>query len=208
MSNIIVSVITSAVVTLIVNTIIKGGIGFYFNSRLEKFKTDLVLITEQKKLDFQKKIHDFSLYSNKRHEVYPMIYKNFIEANDALSHSYRMSRIQQDYLSNKKTDLPEEINSLVTSALEKSEKAFDYAMANDLFLSPDVSDHSLRLAKKIMIITSEINMVVFSEIHEINGEDYGLKRKNIDIDEELKKSNDLLYNLRLLLKKELGGGEE
>jgi hypothetical protein len=208
LSNIIVSVITSTVVTLIINTIIKGGIGFYFSSRLEKFKTDLVIITEEKKLDFQKKIHGFSLYSNKRHEVYPMLYKNFIEANDALSHSYRMSRIQQDFFNDKKTDLPEEVSSLVKSALEKSEKAFDYAMANDLFLSPNVSDHSLQLAKKIVTIASEINMVVFSETHEINGEDYGLKSKDINIDEELKNSNALLYKLRVLLKKELGGEDE
>jgi hypothetical protein len=78
--SVIISIFTSSFVTLIISTFIKGGIGHFYNKKLENFKNDLSLAAEERKLDFQRRIHDFSLYSTQRHQVYPEIYKLLINA--------------------------------------------------------------------------------------------------------------------------------
>jgi hypothetical protein len=41
-----------------------------FGKRLEDHKHQLNMITETAKFDFQRKIHDFTLYTTKKHEAY------------------------------------------------------------------------------------------------------------------------------------------
>ncbi|AIE59098.1 hypothetical protein [Bacillus methanolicus] len=100
---IITSILTSGIVTLIINSIIKGGISHYFNKKLKRFETDLNVMSEEKKLDFQRKLHDFGLYSGKRHEIYPMLYKYLIEASNAVSYAFSIRKYISDKTLNEKS---------------------------------------------------------------------------------------------------------
>ncbi|HWO78762.1 MAG TPA: hypothetical protein VNM69_23125 [Bacillus sp. (in: firmicutes)] len=90
LSNIFTSITTSAIVTglitLALNTWIKGKINLNYDKKIEKFKDELAELSEQRKLDFERKIHDFSLYSSKKHNVYPEIYKLLLETRLFLIH--------------------------------------------------------------------------------------------------------------------------
>lgn len=56
----------------------KGWIDNYFNKKMAKYKNELESISEKEKFDFERKIHDFSLYSNQKHKIYPEIYKKML----------------------------------------------------------------------------------------------------------------------------------
>lgn len=60
--------------------LVKKNVDQYFNKSLEEYRTELQGFLENKKFDFQRMIHDFSLYRNKKHETYPELYKLLIEA--------------------------------------------------------------------------------------------------------------------------------
>lgn len=55
-----------------------------FNKRIEEYRSELQLIVESKKFDFQRMSYDFNLYRNKKHEYYPELYKLTISAITAL----------------------------------------------------------------------------------------------------------------------------
>ncbi|MFP7483365.1 hypothetical protein SFC65_04330 [Priestia filamentosa] len=77
----LVSAGSSALVALVIQHFIKGGIKSFYDKRLEKFKDEIAIYAEQRKLDFDRKLHDFSLYSSKRHELYPQLFKRVYELN-------------------------------------------------------------------------------------------------------------------------------
>lgn len=64
------SIISTAVAAALVTVLL----GFYFNSRLETHKSQLAL-------ENQRRIQDFNLYTTKRHEVYPELYKLILIAD-------------------------------------------------------------------------------------------------------------------------------
>ncbi|MGG4155873.1 hypothetical protein [Peribacillus muralis] len=75
------TIVSSGILLFIIRNWFKGNINSHFNKKLESHKHDLQKITEDIKYDYQRKIHDFSLYSNKKHEVYAELYKLLNEAN-------------------------------------------------------------------------------------------------------------------------------
>jgi hypothetical protein len=74
------SVVTSGIVTVGIQTFLKGGINNYYNKKIELFKDDVAKLSEFRRLDFERKIFDFGQYASKRHEVYPLVYKQLLIA--------------------------------------------------------------------------------------------------------------------------------
>lgn len=72
---IVTSGVVSGLVTLGTQTYLKGKINHHFSRKLEEFKGELTVQAEHRKLDFDRKIHDFSIYSTKRYEIYPDLFK-------------------------------------------------------------------------------------------------------------------------------------
>ncbi len=135
---VVISILTSSVVTLIINTFIRGGIKHLYDRKLESYRTDLTLIAEEKKLDFQRKIHDFSLYSNKRHELYPEIYKNLIKAKKELEFFLGIVITLEN---TPKIDQNTKKKTLyyIQEVLKQIENAYDHYLFSELFLSDDIS---------------------------------------------------------------------
>jgi hypothetical protein len=150
-----VSILTSSFVTLIISTYVKGGIGNFYNKKLARFNNDLNLVLEEKKLDFQRKIHDFSLYSNKRHEIYPEIYKKFKKSTNSISYLISILELIKG-ISNPDNKQEEYILDLTRKALEDTEDAFDYFMDSELFLSENISDFGKEIVNPLMNISRKI----------------------------------------------------
>lgn len=150
------SVFTSSGLTLIINTFFKGGINHFYRRKLEKFRADLTVLTEEKKLDFQRKIHDFSLYSNKKHEIYPEIYKNLLKAKNELEFFLGIiltfentPKINQN--ERKKTFY------LIQEVLKQTTNAYDYFLYSELFLSDEVSKIGEEIFKELNEMSSYIS---------------------------------------------------
>ncbi|MEM5598395.1 hypothetical protein AAHB53_22535 [Niallia circulans] len=132
---ILISIISSSGVALFA---VKGGISHFYNRRLESFRNELTLLTEEKKLDFQRKIHDFSLYSNKRHELYPEIYKNLLKAKKELKFFMGIVSTLEDI---PKIDQNTKGKTFyyIQEVLKQIENAYDHYLYSELFLSDEVS---------------------------------------------------------------------
>lgn len=76
------TVVSSGVLLFFIRNWLKGSVNSHFNKKLENHRHDLQKITEDIKYDYQRKIHDFSLFSNKKHEVYAELYKLLNDANN------------------------------------------------------------------------------------------------------------------------------
>lgn len=72
---IVTSGIVSSLFTLGIQTYLKQGITHHFNKELALFNAEIAVQAESRKLDFDRKMHDFSIYSTKRHEAYPELFK-------------------------------------------------------------------------------------------------------------------------------------
>ncbi|QDZ88694.1 hypothetical protein [Priestia megaterium] len=50
-------------------------LNYHYDKQLASFNAEIIREAEKGKEDFQRKIHDFTLYSKKRHEIYPELFK-------------------------------------------------------------------------------------------------------------------------------------
>jgi hypothetical protein len=221
---IITSVLTSGIVTVMIHSFIKGGISHHYNKKLKRFETDLNVMAEEKKLDFQRKLHDFGLYSSKRHEIYPMLYKYLIEASDAASYALTEKKYAPDrkffekvllLLKNQKDCEDKEENSeelfavreieLVKEAALSAEKAFDFFRESELFLSENVAMQ----CGKIVIDLMEVSRDMHSKILIEHGMDFGLKKPRDDstLKNKIREINTQISRLKTLMKNELGIGD-
>ncbi|WP_393960309.1 hypothetical protein [Priestia megaterium] len=83
-TTVVTSGIVSSLATLGLQTYLKGRINHHFNEKLASFNEQIMIQAERRKLDLDRKIHDFSLYSKKRHELYPELYRYIYKANHDL----------------------------------------------------------------------------------------------------------------------------
>lgn len=67
--------VVSSLATLGIQTFLKQGITHHFNKELALFNAEITLQAENRKLDLDRRMHDFSIYSTKRHEAYPELFK-------------------------------------------------------------------------------------------------------------------------------------
>lgn len=199
----LISLLTSSGVTVIFNFIIKGGISHFYNRKLENFKTDLSLLVEKKKLDFQRKIHDFSLYSNKRHEIYPEIYKNTLKAKNELE---IFLGLLLTYENTPRINQNEKKNTFyhIQKLSNQTANAYDHFLYSELFLSDEVSKIGEEIFKDLNEMGSYISSTYFINEEKDNPYKFisysDLRKKN---DNVLLKINDF----RTKMKDELNIGD-
>jgi hypothetical protein len=220
---IITSAITSGIVTVVINNFIKGGISHHYNKKFKRFETDLNVMLEEKKLDFQRKLHDFGLYSNKKHEIYPMLYKYLIEASNAASYALVKKNVpdkmfaekallllkDQKDCENKEENIEKlfadhEIELAKEAALS-AEKAFDFFRESELFLSENVA----KQCEKIVIDLMKVSRDMLSKILMEHGMDFGIKKTGdyLTINNKIDEINFQIFRLKATMKNELGIGD-
>ncbi|MDU9695563.1 hypothetical protein O0Q50_30640 [Priestia aryabhattai] len=132
--NILITIATSGVVsslaTLGIQTFLKQGITHHFNKELALFNAEITLQAEKRKLDFDRKIHDFSIYSTKRHEIYPELYKkvyriyfdlNGIETSTSFQEGlFSSPDLLVDYLKSQNFSLKESTITKINRIYEKT----------------------------------------------------------------------------------------
>jgi hypothetical protein len=91
-TNFIFNILSSSMVTIFlisVTPVLKKAISRYIDNKFEekivKYQHDLNLVTENAKLDIQRKIYDFNLYSSKKHEIYAELYKKVLIAHGQIT---------------------------------------------------------------------------------------------------------------------------
>ncbi|WP_203362432.1 hypothetical protein [Bacillus sp. REN10] len=99
-----------AIILLIINKYIENRIRSKFDKELENHRNNLLKVTEKMRFDFQRKVHDFSLYTNKRHEVYPEIYKHIL-ITDSMIMRLKHQRIYLTWEGFNEEDLLEYMNN-------------------------------------------------------------------------------------------------
>ncbi|WP_416435542.1 hypothetical protein [Priestia megaterium] len=57
----------------------------HYDEKLAKFNEQITIQSDHRKADFDRKIHDFTLYSTKRHEVYPELFKQMYKIHYELT---------------------------------------------------------------------------------------------------------------------------
>ncbi|MCM3730057.1 hypothetical protein M3196_00035 [Fictibacillus nanhaiensis] len=93
--------VLSGILLFSIRALIKSKINNYFSTALENHKHDLSLITEQTRFDYQRKIHDFGLYSGKRHEYYPILYGKILRMHREIRGFYINSTFHESFLTSK-----------------------------------------------------------------------------------------------------------
>ncbi|MBK4212842.1 hypothetical protein EGI07_11585 [Bacillus pumilus] len=159
--NVLISIFTSGVVTLLIQSFVKGGINNYFNKKMVKFKDDIAQLSEERKLDFDRKIHDFSLYSTKRHELYPILFRNIYKTNKSIVNLELMSQISRGSINSKYEvisyyeimhfELEEELKNKIINHLELWDSDVDKCLEK---ISSEVKNN---LCKKVSIELKETN---------------------------------------------------
>ena len=102
---------------LLIQTILKQGVAYHYkkkikdfnhqyDEKLASFNEQIAIQAEYRKLDFDRKIHDFSLYSSKRHELYPALFKQIHQLEHVIRVADNTSFIHLDNLTSKDQILP------------------------------------------------------------------------------------------------------
>ena len=153
--------ITSIIVGLwvLIRYLIQKKIDSYFNKKLENYKQELAIITENAKYDISKKLYDFEAYASKKHAVYPELYRLVFEPWKDLTR-FRF-RFDIDIMHSKHDLKDRELQHLfykqVNAIVSKSSAAHDYFRKNELYLSKNTvkayeiatSTHNIFLRKII-----------------------------------------------------------
>ncbi|MCA1024277.1 hypothetical protein [Halobacillus litoralis] len=94
-------ILTSGVTTVIVAAVLpfvgKKLVDNYFKEKLEDHKHDLQLLSKKVDFDYQRHIHDFNLFSNKKHEIYAEVYSQLVTAKNELSSATSAYRQYPDF---------------------------------------------------------------------------------------------------------------
>ncbi|WP_445505806.1 hypothetical protein [Niallia sp. 03091] len=214
--SVVISMFTSSIVTLIINSMIRGGISHFYNKKLENFKSELSLLTEEKKLDFQRKIHDFSLYSTKRHEIYPILYKKISDSFNDISLLNKWEQLsvnlrQRQENSNLENQLPNTIEK-IKETLQKTEECLDYFIDNDLYISKELSHSLSDLIGRLAGVSNYMHIKKLLENNnniELSRDIIGTRydQNDLDVNSEIEKLNDEIYKVKEQMKLELGVGD-
>lgn len=113
---------------LLIRYLIQKKVDSYFNKRLEIYKHELAIITENAKYDISKKLYDFEAYASKKHVVYPEIYRLVFEPWSELSQYNRRRGLagatNEDEMNMKVLESSYRKN--IKPAIDKLDKAYDY----------------------------------------------------------------------------------
>src|SRR5699024_1922392 len=114
------SIITSSIVALIIQLFLKNGIKNFYDQKLATYNHKLAAHAESRRLDFERKIHDFSLYSTKRHELYPQMFKLIFKIYRNIKRYDELYAISRESISNASEIIPyyEELNIKLTNEVK------------------------------------------------------------------------------------------
>lgn len=112
-----------SIIISILSILISVSIGYWYNKKLEKYKSDLSTFQaaklEEIKFQNQTLMQDFNRYSSKIHEIYPEIFKRIIETNFELNEMFSGDKIDLEQLN------LSELRELMNSWGAKSENIED-----------------------------------------------------------------------------------
>ncbi|MEN0643346.1 hypothetical protein MKY91_09335 [Alkalicoccobacillus gibsonii] len=101
-------------VMLLVNTWIDRKVGNKFDIELSNHESELNKIRDASSFDYQRKIHDFSMYSTRKHEIYGSLFKKVRKAKDKIDEldgiEDRVSKEIDQYQRQDFVDIAESIN--------------------------------------------------------------------------------------------------
>lgn len=90
--------IVTAILSFILKEYLSNKIDSYFQTKLVSFQHQLDLSTEAEKFNYQRKIQDFNLYTNKKHEKYIELYEIVLEVKSNIYNFHFGSEGNQDKL--------------------------------------------------------------------------------------------------------------
>jgi len=210
------TILTSGVVTILINVSLKGGVTHFFNKRIAKFKTELEILTEEKRLEFQRKIYDFEIYTNKRHDVYPVIHEKFIDCANKLIFIFRLYNLDDTFFdielvktmdssdfekiknSISEDSIPQEllheyrintIKELMVESSEKVEETFDFIRSSELYISDKLLTRCRETINGLMNIHHILSVKIYGES---SGHEFLKKYINIE-DNKLNKDIDNIF---------------
>lgn len=77
--------LSGGIVTGVAIFLIKTYVKNLFNRNIESYKVELTKSLKDVEFDYQRKFEDFSLYTQKRHQIYAEIYRLIQQASSELS---------------------------------------------------------------------------------------------------------------------------
>ncbi|PWW20218.1 hypothetical protein DFO73_11632 [Cytobacillus oceanisediminis] len=179
-----------AVVTFLLKSYFKNLVAHFFKKELEEYKHDLNLITEEKKFDYQRKLHDFNLYRSRRHESYRVLFKLALSSLNKINHSRKETvwpkfedMTYEEIEVYLKTEIKDEFevqktnrrfqqyrdfsiikSSIVATRLKETmleiNKFIDYFEENELYYSNDVISVTLPMKPKMNEVSKIISVQV------------------------------------------------
>lgn len=147
-----------AALWFLVRYLIQKKIDSYFNKKVETYKQELTIITENAKYDISKKLYDFEAYASKKHAVYPELYRLVFEPWSELSQYNRRlgpgAAVGKDKMNMQ--ILKSSYNEDITPTIDKLNEAYDYFYKNELYLSKDVAAANNKALDALRICEKEI----------------------------------------------------
>lgn len=75
------AIVGSGLTVFILRRFADNWIKHFFDTKLADHQAVLARVSDSERYNYQRLIHDFSLYSSKKHDVYPELYKLILTAN-------------------------------------------------------------------------------------------------------------------------------
>lgn len=228
------TIASSGILLFIIRNWLKGNINSHFNKKLENHKHDLQKITEDIKYDYQRKIHDFSLFSNKKHEVYAELYKLLNDANSKIKIATAVFRQYPDFRNQQfekvekylkeypvSDDTIEHVRSKWISDRNEGIKEFQRAVDMEKVIKADESRTEAYLylinnelflndevAENAHDIADKLRLLVISEHHKVLDGYEGISRKDFynEQREHNKTIDEKLKIVKVSMQKELAIG--
>jgi hypothetical protein len=118
MKDTLITILTSGFTTAIVLALYRH----FLSRNIEAFKSNLLF-------DSQRKVHDFQLFTTKKHETYPKLYGLFYKATDSIFNVTNWYQQYPDFMEHTKTDLENYLSN--HDLLEKDKGRIFYLWETD-----------------------------------------------------------------------------
>jgi hypothetical protein len=219
---ILTTILTSTIVTGIIVSLFQVFYKYKVDKNLEQYKQELTQLTENLKFDLQRKTQDFNLYTIKRHEKLPELFKFLLIADSTIRGLFggrrsltfeEFNRVDiEDYLSNRKvpkgmiekiliqwhSDKVEAIKQMIDylRVIEYSEARRDFNEAKNYYILSELylTDEVTKLTEEYIKILGEL--LNYSEFPEP-----GTHTQRFEYHAQL---DNIANQLRIVMKNELG----
>lgn len=207
-------------------------LGHEYNKQLSAFNAAIAKESDKRQQDFQRKIHDFSLYSTKRHEIYPELFKKIHRLNSQIYNFESKAFLEVHMLESKSQlitylkEIEVDLNERFTNQIEKIYKEYEqhknlhisFQQFNLVFrshltaelakeytvLNKFHSESLLYLSDNVALEIDKIIHVIAYLISPDMRKDYP---KNIDVPALKDEVTERIDTLKQLLKRELAVGD-